>query len=964
MSQHKHPPESQGSNPTLVPLRYPAPPAPSRAETLAKQIDNFFELSSSLLCIITIKGYFQRVNPAWERTLGYTIDELYRKPIMDLVHPDDHAATLNARDRLQDQGGEIFHFELRMLCKDGSVRWLVWNVAPPSSTLFYCVAHDVTERKETEKALRQREQEYRHLFNAMQRQAQELSLLGHTRTALARQMDLTSMIMTVVEAIAENFGYTHVSSYLLQGDKLLLAHQVGYDNVLQEIPVSRGICGRVVRTAKPVLLKQAQSDPDFLAAVGGIESEVCVPLFDNRRVVGTLNIESMSGTNLGEHDLRLMVAMSEHVGIALERARLYSEVSESESSLRRQNELLAALHETALGMMNRLNVSELLQAIVARAAQLAGTPHGYVYLCAPNDQEMELQVGIGLFEGFIGYRIRAGEGLGGKVLQSARPLVVENYGQWEGRSPDARWDTLYATMSVPLLSDNQVIGVIGLARAEPGRPFRADEVDHLNRFAQLAALALDNARLYTAAQEELVERKRAEEALRESEKRLFHDAFHDALTNLPNRALFMERLERCIHRAQRHPGYLFAVLFLDLDRFKLVNDSLGHLAGDELLVLIARRMEQCLRPFDTIARLGGDEFTILLEEMVHPNDAVLVAERVQEALAQPFLLHGQDVFISASIGIVPGDTSYQRPEEFLRNADIAMYRAKALGKARHEVFDHTMHTRAVEMLKLETALRHALDRNEFSLHYQPIVSLHSGQITGFEALLRWNPPNHRTVSPAEFIPLAEETGLIVPIGWWVLREACAQMHEWLAAFPERPPLTINVNLSAKQLTCPDLVEQIQQILHDTQLPPRSLKLEITESVIMNNAEVMGSTLAKLRAMGVYLQLDDFGTGYSSLGYLHRFPIDTLKIDRSFVHQLKANGEREPIIQAIVTLAHSLAMDVIAEGVETIEQLEYLRGLCCEFGQGYFFSRALDSQAAKTLLATGLQSEAFSAPLPR
>jgi diguanylate cyclase (GGDEF)-like protein len=445
-------------------------------------------------------------------------------------------------------------------------------------------------------------------------------------------------------------------------------------------------------------------------------------------------------------------------------------------------------------------------------------------------------------------------------------------------------------------------------------------------------------------QQDIAERRRAQE-------QLLHNVFHDGLTGLPNQALFMERLRLALERAKRRQDYLFAVLFLDLDRFKVVNDSLGHMVGNQLLIAIARRLEAVLRSVDTVARFGGDEFTILLEDIEDISTAIHLAERIQEALALPFNLNENEVFTNASIGIVLSSRNYDQPEHLLRDADIAMYRAKTLGKARYKVFNTTMHNRAVVLLQLETDLRRAIKREEFRIYYQPIVSLVTGRIIGFEALVRWHHPERGLISPMEFIPVAEETGMIVFIGQWVLHEACRQMHTWQAQFPTTPPLIINVNLSGKQLTQPDLIKQIDQVLHNTRLDARSLKLEITESVIIDNTESAIAMLSQLRTLNIELQMDDFGTGYSSLSYLHRLPINTLKIDRSFISNIGIRGENLEIVRAIVKLAHSLNMDVTAEGIETVEKLSQLRALRCDRGQGYFFSRPLESKAVEVLLAT-------------
>jgi diguanylate cyclase (GGDEF)-like protein len=401
---------------------------------------------------------------------------------------------------------------------------------------------------------------------------------------------------------------------------------------------------------------------------------------------------------------------------------------------------------------------------------------------------------------------------------------------------------------------------------------------------------------------------------------------------------------------------MFAVLFHDLDRFKNVNDSLGHTHGDLLLVAFAERLERTLRPVDTLARFGGDEFAILLSGMTDATDAVRVAQRIQDELSQPFVLDKNSAFATASIGIALSSSGYDRPDDILRDADIAMYRAKENGKARYELFDQGMHARAVSRLQLESDLRQAIENKEFSVYYQPIVALPTGRLAGFEALVRWNHPRHGLVSPGDFIPVAEETGLIVPIGQWVLNEACAQVRQWQLNSPSHRSLSLSVNLSARQVAQPDLLDRIKEALETSKLNPHCLKLEITESVVMENAEAAALMFKQLRSLGVQLSIDDFGTGYSSLSYLHRFPLNYLKIDRSFVSRLTTDNDNA-IVRTISTLAHNLGMEVIAEGIETEEQYQQLKILGCEYGQGFLFSRPVNSDSVHHLLTQDANRDA-------
>ena len=448
-----------------------------------------------------------------------------------------------------------------------------------------------------------------------------------------------------------------------------------------------------------------------------------------------------------------------------------------------------------------------------------------------------------------------------------------------------------------------------------------------------------------------------------AEETLAHNALHDALTNLPNRTFFLERVRHVLALSQRHQSFKFAVLFIDIDEFKVFNDSLGHAAGDALLIQIARRLTVSIRGVDTIsrsgslqggsalvseeslARLGGDEFTVLLEDIRDCGDAIRVAERIQERLSIPFVVEGQELVTTASIGIAFCATSYAKSEELVRDAEIAMYRAKREGKARCQVFDNAMHTSAVKRLRLETDLRRALELGEFRVHYQPIVSLQSGKITGFEALSRWERPEG-LLSPAHFIQIADETGIILPMNRLLLREACLRLRAWHSQFPCDPPLTMSVNVTPKEFAQPDLAVQIGAILGEVGIDPRSIDVEITENVAMADPQRSNLVLWELKTLGVHLSIDDFGTGYSSLSRLQGFPVDTLKIDRSFISKMDTDGE---IVRIIIMMAHNFGLRVVAEGAETAEQVSLLKQMGCDLAQGYFFARPGDHAAAQALL---------------
>lgn len=598
------------------------------------------------------------------------------------------------------------------------------------------------------------------------------------------------------------------------------------------------------------------------------------------------------------------------------------------------------------------SIRDVLQFVLTQICEFTGWPVGHAYIADAGSEPVRLR-SMAVWHAAASDRIaefrrvteamdfEPGVGLPGRVYAERAPVWFFDVTE-DANFPSLRVANacgLKAACAFPVMLGNEVAAVL---------EFFADK-----------AIARDDALLEVMSQVgmqlgRVIERKRAED-------RLIHDASHDALTGLPNRALFLDRLNQAIARQGRNAGAQFAVLFIDLDRFKIVNDSLGHLAGDNLIVQVARRLKGSLRQTDliarpeadrgsdTLARLGGDEFTILLTDILDPSDAVRVANRVQEALRSPFAIEGQEIYTSASIGIASSSTGYSCANDILRDADLAMYRAKALGKARTELYDQELHLAAMKRLTLESDLRRALANNEFVLHYQPIVALGSQEIVGFEALVRWQKPGGELVHPGDFIDITEDTGLIVFLGLWVLREACSTARRLQEEFPRKEPLTISINISPRQFSQPDLVAQVRQIVAETEIDPRTVRLEITESVTAGDAERVVRVLSQLKEIGIRLSIDDFGTGYSSMSYLQRFPLDVLKIDRSFVSAMDTSDESLQIVRTIMGLAQSLGMSVVAEGAEIEEQVSQLKSLGCEFGQGYFFSRPIDSAAIRTLL---------------
>jgi diguanylate cyclase (GGDEF)-like protein/PAS domain S-box-containing protein len=723
-----------------------------------------FEQSVDALFVHDEQGRFVDCNSQATLLLGYAREELLSMTVWDV---SEDMLTPEEKARKAREGGTLWqralsgapgtfalsHEEMNRR-KDGTtfpVEVRVGSVDYGGRRMLLTSVRDITERKRAEEDLRKSEGRHR-------RQARELSLLYRVSTALAQEFDLSAIFRTVVEAVAESFGYTQVSAYELEDGVLKLRHQVGYDEMIEHIPTSAGVAGRVAGSGRPVLLEDVREDPDFLGAIDNITSEVCVPLFDQDTVVGILNVESRGGVRLTQADLRLTSALGEQASIAISRARLYAQ-----------------------------------------------------------DQE--------------------------------------------------------------------------------------------------------------------------------SKERLAHQAFHDSLTGLANRNLLLDRLEHAQARVRRRTEVL-AVLFMDLDDFKVINDSLGHAVGDRLLVAVAERLKSSVRPQDTISRLGGDEFVALLEDLRDEGDAVRVTERIIEGLKIPFIVDGNKLHTSISVGIA---FSSAPAGDLLRAADTAMYRAKENGKGRYEVFEQDMHHRALLRLQLENDLRAALDKGGLEVYYQPEVDLRTGQVEGVEALLRWRYPERGMVLPKEFLPLAEQTGLIVPIGKWVLHEACVQVRKWQESRQGAAPLLLSVNLSVQQLKQIDFVGEV---LTETGLAPDNLVLEITEDAVMEDARYAIGALEELKSIGVRLAIDDFGTGRSSLAYLKRLPVDYLKIDRSFVERLGEDPKGVEIVSGTLALARALNLNTIAEGVETPAQFERLREMGCDLAQGHLFSEPLGADATKRYLEKG------------
>jgi len=927
------------------------------AEALRESDRQFRELAETVAAATMVyQGTrFRYVNAAAEELTGYTRRELLEMSFWDVVHPEQRALV---RERgLARQRGETVpaRYEIRILRKDGGERWIDFTagvVRYGSETAALGTAFDITGYKEAQAALQRQALVFDNLYDAVLITDTESRLVGWNRAA---------------ERV---FGWTREEA-LGHGVELWLGED-------RAEALGREVFDALDRDGRwqgEIRFSRKDGSP-------GVAETLVVPLLDeNGRRVGALGVNrdvtdralAQEQLRRSEERYRLMVAGSEQVffyvhdprgrfeylspsvrsvlGYAPEElvGRPYGALLAEDAGARgadaapRADGSLSNYTAEVRHADGRVLTLELAETALVRDGRMAGV-QGFARDVTPRRaaeralRESEERYRRLFEESRDAIYITRADGGFVEVNQAFEELF--GYTRRELLA-GVRGDLYFSPADRQRVRDE--IARAGFVRDYEIRLLRKDgePVDVL--LSAAARTGPDGALLgYQGIIHDITERKRAAE-------QLAYGALHDALTGLPNRTLLVDRMEHAAERVRRGDHFLSAVLFLDLDRFKVVNDSLGHGVGDRMLLECARRLEKALRPGDTLARFGGDEFAVLLAGISGPLEASHLAERLLSAVAEPFTLDGQELFATASIGIALTTTGQEDAEELLRNADAALSRAKMLGKNRLEVFDRGMHAEAMARLRLETDLRRALERGEFRLAFQPIVSLDTGAIDAFEGLLRWQHPERGTVSPDAFIPVAEETGLILPLGRWVVEECCRQLQRWTQA--GHAGLAMSVNLSVRQLAEPDLADYLAGALRACGMPAERFRLEITESVLLEQEEPAVGTLTRLREMGVMLCVDDFGTGYSSLGYLHRFPLDVLKIDRSFVSRMDRDARSAQMVHAIVNLARNLRVRVVAEGVETREQLAALRGMGCDQAQGFLFAEPLSEEQVARMLAS-------------
>lgn len=750
------------------------------------------------------------------------------------------------------------------------------------------------------------QREKRQLTTRLREQLALHSVLTQVGKSVTSTLELDEVLKRIVEAAVLLTKADEGFLALLDGktDQLYLRAAKNIDEDRSKtirLPIQDTLVGEVLSKGKPARINQSPNNSQIRVSTGYlVQSILHVPLIAKGQRLGVLSaVNRYNQQPFKEKDESLLISLADYASIALTNANLY-EKSQQEITERKRIE-------------DTLREAEGRYALAVRGAN----------------------------DGIWDWDLKSN-----KIYFSPRWKSTLGYGDTEIGDSPSEWFSRVHPEDIERLK-LELTSHFNRATAHFENEHRMQHKDGTYRWILSRGLAIwDNTNVATriaGSQTDITDRKYAED-------KLLHDAFYDKLTGLPNRALFMDHLNLAVERSKRRDDYTYAVLFMDLDRFKDINDRFGHLTGDRLLVEVSKILEGRMRSTDTVARFGGDEFVILLEDIDTPESAQYIADWIQKELSSPFHISNHETYITSSIGIVLSNKGYTKAEDVLRDADIAMYIAKGNGRARHEIFSPPMRENIMNKLELEADLRQAIDKGQLSAHYQLIVSLESGEIASLETLIRWNHPQKGIIAPPDFIPLAEETGLIIAVDRWILREACKQLKKWQQEIPSLSKLKISVNVSGKNLSQPDLIDYIESVLNETGLAGENLILEITETNLLENSEMVNSIFQKLKNLGVEIQIDDFGIGYSSLSYLSNFPINALKIDRSFVSNITEDSNNLKIVQAIIMLSHRLGVGVIAEGLETENRLNKLRSLGCEFGQGFFVSRPIAGHDTQTLLA--------------
>ncbi|WP_189003143.1 EAL domain-containing protein [Deinococcus roseus] len=881
---------------------------------------NILDSDPSLIFVKDREGRFTLVNQAMADLYHQEPEAMLGKTIREI---NPNAAEV---ERFEAQDREILKTHQRrqfppyfVVGPDGQKRWLYTTKQPLYSQdqpLDYVlgVTSDLTHLRATEEALKTREEQYRQLWQEAHRKTRELTLLDRVQAAIANKLDLAMLYDAVVDAISDQLGYALVIMTVPEGDRVVRVAYRGYADLPLTVASEGSASGYTIRTRRPLLIQDVSTSSNYTAAMPGVTSCVSVPVFSGSRVLGALVIESEDRV-LDNQDLSLMQRVAEQLGIAIENAELHERTKLDLTRAHALYQVSQTLHHTG-------SQETLLEQICQSVMQALPARWCLIYIMDFEQEQVEYAASTARDASplpMISFP-ELMSGLTGWTLKQHRPTLSLKGQADEREGPQVQQhrssNDIGSLIVAPLIYQGKPIGTLTALNNLDDPDFSEADVDWMMSIANQVAIALAQRKLINQIQ---------------------HLAYHDPLTSLPNRLLFEEQLKQAIARAKRLDTKL-ALLFIDLDGFKNVNDTLGHHIGDLLLHTLSGRFKERTRESDSFARMGGDEFAMILNDLRDPADAVQVAQKFLDLLKMPFHINMHELFISASIGISVYPDNGTDVNTLLKHADTAMYRAKASGKNDIRSFTPELAEKARERLSLETDLRYAMQRQELQLYYQPIIDLQTLQTIGHEALLRWIHPERGFIPPDRFIPVAEESGLITALGAWVIHEACRQNAEWQRA--GRRAVRVAVNISMIQFATSNFVDTVKSALHESGLGVEWLELEVTESVVMHDVKMVTERLTELRELGVRVSIDDFGTGYSSLKYLQELPIDTLKIDRSFVNTIQKDAQEAPLVKTIILMAQSLGLNVIAEGVETIFQQEYLQSLGCSEAQGYYFSRPL------------------------
>lgn len=912
-----------------------------RHKQARQESERLFMEVQDLCCIANFDGYFQKLNPAWSRNLGYSESELLTQPYLHFIHPDDRELTEIEMNKLIN-GEKFVNLENRYRHRDGSYRIFSWRAtANLESALIYAVARDITEETQAKQALDQ----HRRLLNDIVTNLPVIvySIDNQGIFTLSEGQGLTYLQLKPNQVVGQSVfslyrEFPEILEFIrrvLEGNQCTWQATVNGRFYVNNASPLKNAQGEIIGltgiaqdlTAQQQLQHELQTKEVFLGkiintisdAILVVDSSGCILFFNPSAV----SLFGSSESQLQNHQLSLPLVKGKSKDIYLlrpDQSLIIVEIQVETMQWQNQNAYLVSLRD----ITQRKQAEEQLQKNEERLEGILNSLQDIVWSIEPVTHTLI-------------YINPAATRILGYSLEKA----CQTPGLWFKIMHPEDIELVRSQLQLLELKNNQTVEF----------EYRLRDIHGDYHYFDCRAWSVFN------SQGEIIRIDGIESDItvkKQTEKDLEHRRLYDELTNLPNRTFFVSHLEYLCANLETDQTYRFALLILDLDEFKIINDSLGHRLGDKLLQAIALSLKSCLTPADFIARLGGDEFGILLEDNCDLEEAIALVKTIQTSLAQSFQIEDNySISVKTSIGIAFSDQAVVSPETLLRNADTALNRAKAMGKNNYAIFNPQMHSLALNRLERELDLRYALEHSGFVLHYQPIVSLLNRKILGFEALVRLLHPNHGLLYPGDFIGIAEETGLIVPIGMWVLRAACQQLKQWQQRFPEHSRLKLSVNLSPRQFDNPDLISSIEQILQEEAVEPQLIKLEITESLFMDNIENAINVLQKLKKRNLKICVDDFGTGYSSLSYLHRFPVNTLKIDRCFVSNLETSVESMQIIKIIINLAHSLGLDTIAEGIETEAQLQFLKEIGCDQGQGYLFAKPLDVATADTYLSKGL-----------